>query len=482
MKHILKYLFAFVIFMGTSMHAQEVNTLYFMHNAPMRHTINPSFQPESNVYVLLPMIGYTSLGLGNNAITMKDLIFKDPTTGKTITALHPDAEGILWNKLPQNMNINTNLHLNILSFGARVSKQKGYFHVNISERIGMGIELPKSTFGPLLGQGLNNINLNSLNTSISAYTEVAVGYSHIINEQWTVGGKLKVLLGHTYVRGYFNELNMTSTQEATRLYGDGRFQVAGIVNSQLLEGLMSGEGIPNNYIDQLLNDLKSPGLGGAIDLGMTYKPWEYLHVTASVTDLGFIHWKKGEQAVIAMDTTFTGLGDMKYENYTDQNGTFQTDAFINDATENLTSYLDALHIQDPTQKPFTQMITANLNIGVEGNFWKDRLGIGVYSRTRFYNSQIAEEITFGAAFRPFKCFNLAASYSVFNGHSSNIGAAISIAPYDGIMLTLASDYIPLTFAGYNIDGQVISLPYQTGYVNIALGFAIVVGTCKKNNY
>ena len=107
MKHLLKYLFAFVIFMGTSMHAQEVNTLYFMHNAPMRHTINPSFQPESNVYVLLPMIGYTSLGLGNNAITMKDLIFKDPTTGKTITALHPNAEGILWNKLPQNMNINS---------------------------------------------------------------------------------------------------------------------------------------------------------------------------------------------------------------------------------------------------------------------------------------------------------------------------------------------------------------------------------------
>ncbi len=482
MKSISKYILLFIIFIGASVHAQEVSTLYFMHNAPMRHTINPSFQPESNIYFLFPVLGYTSLGLGNNALTMKDLIFKDPSTGKTITALHPNAEGILWNKLPNNMNINTNIQLNILSFGSRVSKGNGYFHVNLSERIGMGIEIPKSTFGPLLGQGLNNINLNSLNISASIYTEIGIGYSHKINEQWTVGGKLKVLLGHAYIRGYFSELNMTSTQEATRLYGDGKFQVAGILNTQLLEGFIDGNSLPNNYIDQLLNDLKSPSIGGAVDLGLTYKPWQYLHVTASVTDLGFIHWGKGEQALISMDTTFIGLGDLEYENYTDPNGTFQTDAFIKDAGDNLANYLDALHIQEPTQKPFNQMITANLNIGLEGNFWKDRLGIGVYSRTRFYHSQVSEEITFGAAFRPFKCFNLAASYSFFNGHSSNIGAAISIAPYDGIMLTLASDYIPISFASYQIESQQIALPYQTGYMNISLGIAIVVGTSKKKTY
>ena len=31
--------------------AQEVNTLFFLENAPMRHIVNPAFQPVSNGYV-----------------------------------------------------------------------------------------------------------------------------------------------------------------------------------------------------------------------------------------------------------------------------------------------------------------------------------------------------------------------------------------------------------------------------------------------
>jgi len=480
MKAISKYILAFIAIISMQVQAQEVNTLYFLHNAPMRHTINPAFQPHSRVYVLLPALGYTTLGVGNNALTMKDLIFQDPTTGKTITALHPNAEGQLWNKLPDILNINANMQLNLLSFGARVAKEKGYFHLNISERIGMGIGLPKNTFGPLLGQSLNNINLNALNISASMYTEVALGYSHTINDKWTVGGKLKLVLGHAYMRGYFNELGMNSSQESTVLRGDGNIQLAGLINTKMLEGFLDGSGLPENYFpNQLIEDFKPSGIGGALDLGVTYKPFKYLQVNASVTDLGLIHWHKGGNSFVTMDTTFNGLGDLKYEDYTDQNGNFQSDAFMEDLGENLSQYMDALHIHAPENKPFSSMLTANLHVGVDAHVWEERVGVGIYSRTRFYNSQVSEEITFGAAFRPFRCFNLAVSYSLLNGHSSNVGAAVSIAPYDGIMLTVAADYIPMNFAGYAVEGQEILLPYQTSYVNVAMGLAIVVGTSKK---
>ena len=126
------------------------------------------------------------------------------------------------------------------------------------------------------------------------------------------------------------------------------------------------------------------------------------------------------------------------------------------------------------------MITANLNVGVDANFWENRVGVGVYSRTRFYNSRITEEVTFGAAFRPFNWLNLAASYSFINGNWSNIGAALSIAPYDGIMLTLATDYIPLTYAKAATEGgKTMSLPYKTPGVNVSFGLAIVAGTNPK---
>lgn len=38
---------ALVAIMAIGANAQQVTTLYFLENAPMRHTINPAFQPVS---------------------------------------------------------------------------------------------------------------------------------------------------------------------------------------------------------------------------------------------------------------------------------------------------------------------------------------------------------------------------------------------------------------------------------------------------
>lgn len=479
MKNFSKYILLLIglCSLNISSYSQGVNTLYFLENAPMRHTINPAFQPVSNLYISLPIIGYTNINIGNNALTLKDLIFTD-SNGNTITALHPDAEGELWNKLPQLIEINTNLNLNLLSFGARVAKDKGYFHINVSEHIDAGLGIPKSTFGPLLGQSLNDLNLNSLNFSAFVYSEIAIGYSHQINAKWAVGGKLKLLLGHALLDGKFNELNLSSSTESTRLYGEGNFRVGGILNTNILNSLVQGTELSYTK-EQLIRDLKTLNLGGAIDLGVTYKPIKYLQVSASVTDLGFIHWKKGEQVKIEMDTTFNGLGDLKYDDYIDQNSDFQSDVFLDDASNQLLGYLDALHIQDPIEEPFSRLLTAKINFGIDANIWKNRIGLGVYSRTHIHETHVSEEITFGAAFRPFRCLHLAASYSLFNGRGSNIGAAISVAPYDGVMLTAIADYIPLSFAQHIVNDQSILIPYNTGNINIAIGMAIVIGTSKK---
>ena len=69
--------------------AQEVNTLFFLENAPMRHLVNPAFQPVSDGYVNFTPLGYMSFWAGNNSLTMRDVIYN--YQGKTITALHPEG-------------------------------------------------------------------------------------------------------------------------------------------------------------------------------------------------------------------------------------------------------------------------------------------------------------------------------------------------------------------------------------------------------
>ena len=410
MKTTFRNLLIAVLLMSTSIvSAQQVNTLYFLENAPMRHIINPAFQPVSKVYVTLPVIGYTSLWAGNNAFTMQDLIFKDAITGNTITPLHPNANPNWLDKKPNTVLFDTDVYLNLLGFGFRI-KDFGYVHVNISEHIIGGIGIGKSLFG------LNNLTSGtigplSLGANMTAYTDFALGYSHKINDQWTVGGKFKFLIGQAYVGANINDLTIQTGYEELIATAKGELIAAApLMWDQLPENVenLSDMDISSLVSNNITDFVKPAGLGAALDLGMTYKPIENLQITASVTDLGFIRWTNLAQGALSVDTSFVGV-NLQLKDYL-SDGVLQMDSLGSALTNEFAGYTDALQIEGfKTGKPAARMLTANLNIGVDANFWENRVGVGLYSRTRFYNNAVTEELTFGAAFRPFNWVNLAAS-------------------------------------------------------------------------
>lgn len=488
MKKTLRNILIAILLLGaSSASAQQVNTLYFLENAPMRHTINPAFQPVSNFYLTLPIIGYTSLWTGTNSWTMSDFIFKGPN-GQTITPFHPDAPANWLDNKPNTFAMDMDANFNILGLGFRI-KQNSYLHINISEHLILGANVSSSVFK------LNDLSSGStlpisLGGNAMAYTDFALGFSHNINRKWTVGGKLKVLVGQAHVGLKINDLQLSTSLDSLHAMGNGSLQFAAPLNmssipsnpSELgdynIEDLYSNITDAASTMDMVKEIIKPAGIGVAFDLGFTYKPIEQLQLSASVTDLGFIRWHNYASTLFSVDTTFTGV-DLEYGNYGDLNG-FDSDAMMNDLSEHLAGYSNGIHVEEIEKGfPYINMLTANLNVGIDANFWKNRVGVGVYSRTRFNNSHITEELTLGAAFRPVNWFNLAASYSFINGNWSNIGAAISLAPYDGIMLTLATDYIPTSYAKATIEDANISLPYKTPGVNVSFGVAIVAGTNPK---
>ena len=480
MKRTLYTLLVATLLATTSLtNAQQVQTLYFLENAPMRHIINPAFQPVSGFYLTFPVIGYTSVWAGNNAFTMHDFIFNDPTTGNTITPFHPNANPDWLAKKPANMLIDVDLHTNILSFGARTRKN-GYFHFGISEHITTGVNLGKQFFGiNKLTSGV--VGPFGLGANATMYTEVAIGYSHRINDQWTVGGKLKALLGHAYLQADVENLAIETSLEQLHAMGEGAFMAAiPLPLPEITDATNNLEELDwgSLNIEDYRNWIRPAGWGGAIDLGMTYKPIEYLQISAAITDLGMVHWTNTLQSSLSIDTTFTGV-EVEYSDLT-SDGTLQIDKLTDGIGNILPGYVDALHMGGiSTEKGINYMLMANLNVGIDANFWKNRVSVGIYSHTRFNNKKITEEVTLGAAFRPCNWFNLAASYSFINGKWSNIGAALGFAPYDGLMLTLATDYVPLTYAKASINDKTFSIPYKTPGVNLSFGIAIVAGTNKK---
>lgn len=471
------------VFTLAGMQAQQVNTLYFLENSPMRHYLNPALQPISKVYVSLPLMGYVSAYGGNSSLMMKDIIFKQD--GKTMWFLNPEADqSAVLNRLGKGLGVRTEAQVNLLSFGFQV-QDAGYFHFTLNERIDGGTVVPKGLFDFALGGGMNDLSggmntfdLQKLGVDLSVYTELGLGYSHQLNEQWSIGGKLKFLYGTAHVGMKNQSLALNASADSWNVSGNGAIMAAAPFE---LPSSIDADTLGNYSPDfNLLSFLKPQGFGGALDLGITYRPHEMVQITASVTDIGFIHWHKGRKYNYTVDGTYDGVGEIAYGDYVDDEGNFNSQQLMDTVSARIENvYKTALTTESATDG-FSNMLSPRLNVGVDANFWDNRVGVGIYSSTKFTPHKIYEEVTLGAAFRPFHWLQLAASYSFINGRGSNIGAALGIVTYEGIGFTLVADYVPCYYAYYSqekADGsrQDIPIPYKTQGVNIAAGINIVIG-------
>ena len=498
--------------MALSASAQQVTTLYFLENAPMRHTINPAFQPVSRGFINFTPLGWMSISAGNNSFTLQDILFVDPVTGKTITPLHPNADrNAFLNQIRSMSLINGEATLGLLNMGFRI-KENGYLTIGINERIVGGATLPKTIFDFVVGGGMknltpgatNNISLGGLGAGSMIYTEISGGYSYKLNDEWTIGGKLKLLLGTAYAGLNTKKLSIDANTDSWDINGTLDMDIAGPVNAQyfsqyvdgktmrqVIDGFKDGSFDVNQFVDTsdpmalVTSALKPSGYGAAIDFGFTWKPIEYLQVTAALTDLGFIYWNRSNRYTCTVDTSFNGAGYIDYGDpaYKDEQGNFSVGILMDTVKNRMMGLLDGVRMQD-NGKGIAKMASARLNVGLDANFWDNRIGIGIVSATRLYNSRLYEEITLGAAFRPVNWFNIAVSYSLMNnGKYSNIGAGLSFMPYDGINMTLAMDYIPTSYAGISNGSsgkKMYVIPDKAKMFNLALGFSICWGTNRRD--
>ena len=498
--------------MALSASAQQVTTLYFLENAPMRHTINPAFQPVSRGFINFTPLGWTSFSAGNNSFTLRDILFVDPVTGKTITPLHPNADrNAFLNQIRSMSLINGEATLGLLNMGFRI-KENGYLTIGINERIVGGATLPKTIFDFVVGGGMknltpgatNNISLGGLGAGSMIYTEISGGYSYKLNDEWTIGGKLKLLLGTAYAGMNTKKLSIDANTDSWDINGTLDMDIAGPMNAQyfsqyvdgktmrqVIDGFKDGSFDVNQFVDTsdpmalVTSALKPSGYGAAIDFGFTWKPIEYLQVTAALTDLGFIYWNRSNRYTCTVDTSFNGAGYIDYGDpaYKDEQGNFSVGILMDTVKNRMMGLLDGVRMQD-NGKGIAKMASARLNVGLDANFWDNRIGIGIVSATRLYNSRLYEEITLGAAFRPVNWFNIAVSYSLMNnGKYSNIGAGLSFMPYDGINMTLAMDYIPTSYAGISNGSsgtKMYVIPDKAKMFNLALGFSVCWGTNRRD--
>lgn len=465
MRKLFKFIFVFVVlFLSVSSYSQLSNTLYFNDYNPRQHWLNPSFRPEGKFYVGMPALSTIAVGGGNSRLTFEDIFQNVTVNGEKKTVLffdkNADSEGYenFLKKMKYNERIFASYRLHLLEFGFRI-KEKGYATFGLSNRLESMVVLPNEVFG-LVFEGMENEpydwNLDKLSTDATLFTELALGYSHRINDKLEVGGKFKYLYGHANLHTKLNDVTVTSGPDEWVVKGDASIHAAmpGLTVRSTDEGRIDGVDMD---VDPVLM-AKPQGHGIAFDLGATYRPLPELKVSASVIDLGFIRWKNNLSQV-------DKVGDFAFEGISYDINDDTTDYF--DPYEEM---LEEMFENNENPSAYTTGLKAQIHLAAEWAFWENRIGLGILSKTYIYHRNAWEEFLLTANFRPFKQISLSLGYGMFDGEWNNLSAGINfnLGP---VNLFVLADNIPFRYAK---SGDA-TFPSNTRHARVNTGLAFVIG-------
>ncbi len=459
----LKYIIAAAV-ISVAAEAQQVNTLYFMNNVQERSEYNPAFQPEHDIYVDLPVLPNFRLGFGHNSLKLNDIIYNQNVNGfdSTITFLHPSADrDKFYKKLKKNTTIDAGMTLNILNFGFRF-KEKNFLTFGVNEKFMIVGNLPKDLFSLVLfgtdSTRTKSYDLSKLGISSTMYTEFSVGYSRVINDKWTVGGKAKYLMGQANFSTDFEKLKVKAGLDEWQIKGSGKIRASlpDVVDIPISEDNTVDYGhITTDFGKFSADDIFTSNWGLGLDLGVTYNVLPCLQLSAAVTDLGFIRWNSNTTtAQVAGGYTFNGFD-------------YGIDGDIDGKWNQIKEDFENAFNKDANHDHYTTFLSTRLNVGAEYNVWDNRFGLGLLSSTLFYNKNIMTELTASANLRPFNWLSTTVSYTILNGQYNTFGAGLQfrLAPWN---MFIAVDRIPLHFTKEYI-------PSQTKHANIQAGFIFELG-------
>lgn len=433
--------------------AQEFRTAAFMQTNNYRHQINPAMLDEA--YVGMPFFGQINVGATGN-IGLKNFVYKldgnpryDLTTFMSPTVSAGEFLGDLHDKNRADVYVN----YNIFSVGFKAFK--GINLVELNVRSNTNVSLPYELFDFMKTAGAKETyHLQDIGVRSQNYLELALGHSHRINDQWTVGAKLKFLIGGAYADFSADQLDVTMNGDQWRIVGDARLKAA-VLSSEFDYEDPSKNAPDGRRRVKGLDDVSFglPGFGLGVDLGATFKVTKDLTLSAAINDLGFINWSKVKHASSRGDYTFDGLEDI----YAGSNNTGGNK--LGDQFESLGDDLEEMFsVYDDGEGSESQALAATINIGAEYTLPAYRnLRFGFLYTSRLHGLYSYHQGLLSATIRPVKCLEASVNTAV-SSTGCTFGAALSLRAKhynffigsDRIFGKVSKEFIPLNSLNANV--------------------------------
>lgn len=452
MRYLYIYIISFICLLANSkISAQQEQSLYFMRNNFYSHYTNPAMIPDYKVMFNVlptPYFNFSNTGFSFNDIFEErgDSLMMSPQ--KLLSSLRE------FNYLQLNMNIDP------ISFAIRI--KKFHFSFNYAMKTSIYLNYPRSFFDLAWegnGKYLDETVDIAPDFQAMLYNEFALGVGYQINDKWSVGGRLKILVG-----GFDASTDRASATLYTNpeiyqleLATDYRVNVSAFaIPENVRDG--SKDTTQNNSIDLSgFPRLMGPNVGAAVDLGATFqlnKKWRF---ALSVTDLGAIRWNTNA-------TNFHSNGKFDYD------GVDIADLVKEEENVKFDVIVDTLieRLQfKQTQNSYSTWLPVKMYLGAEFTPFKwFTAGAMVYNEV--YKGQLFPAFSLSARFHAGRIFSGGLVYGIRNRRFDNLGANLMLDLF-GVQLFVVSDNIIPIFD-----------PFNARNTNIRFGLHINIGKIKKD--
>jgi hypothetical protein len=462
-------LFPVIVLYSSIALAQVSNTLYFMDRLPQATQLNPAVQPKCDVYFGFPGLSSVQFDMGNNSLSLNDILSYNADLDSMITFMHPlanlhnnEGKNKFINTLKDQNSIFTNFQIDVLAFGFRVKEM--YFTCNYTIKTNFSASYPKdmARFMMYLADSIATYDFKGFGLNSTVYGELGIGVSRVFDD-FTFGIKTKLLSGladvstindqfqlKTNVVNHMFDLTINSktTFNIYDPYHEFRTDSAGETK---FDSIVSKDN-PMDYF----KPFESIGLG--FDFGAIYTGVDKFVFSASVIDLGFINWKNNVYNLKTKNSYhFTGPSIDFYKD------TLDFFSAISDSLKESSKFVQ-------TRNSYTSWLPTKIFLGAE-YYPVSFASLGLLSISQYYRQKFSQQIMASVNFRPGKMNMISLNYSFFdNGFSYiGIGMASRVGPFNTYFMT---DNMPVQFGKF--DGVPI-LPYKLKNFNYRFGINFVFG-------
>ncbi len=477
-----KYILILILtFLTVSASAQNSQVMYYM-NLPQNHLLNPALRPSNTVSIGLPALSGINMNVNNNFVNFSDVFQNSTTSDSVYTFLHPkyNMETFL-DKIKDKNFLEPEISVQLFSLGFSAGNDL-YIFIDINDRVAGNAVIPGDIFKLALRGNESfrgkSIDLSTLRADMKYFREFGFGFSKNFTDKLRIGVKGKMLFGIATASVDNNAFGITVNSDYTHTL-DADMSVnfsAPLIVTKNASGDIESIKFDDTRFDTNKGIMdfalgkKNTGFG--IDIGATYDISDKLSLSAAITDLGYINWKKDLVNLKAKSSfEFSGLSMVDIVN-----GTKTIDEL---GQEMLDSLKNSFEISD-TKNPFKTYLPTGVTVGGSFKVTKS-FSLGILSYSRFVGKQIRESVSLSANVNIKNTFSTSFSYTIANSRYDNLGFGIAFKPgvFQFYMMT---DRIPVVWNKAIVDGKSIPFPASWNTINLRLGMNLVFGNkVKKKN-